>query len=513
MPPGSLGSAIVIGVFLAVAAVVAFIGFRLEGRWRPDPNARAAAARPSNVSAAGKPWLARKDWAAGVMRDSPTRHLDVYVLAVLGPALLAFAVAFWLHPPAGQGSGWGLYLPVAISGPLGAGLTLRAFHLLMTRVRYGVSQLRLETMPIPLGGALRAELKAGGFRAGQGTSLRVRLKCMRAVVKQDYSLDYTPPRAEGQHVEHNVVWEDEDFFTADDRGLVKIAFPIPADGLATTPATGSSWRYWNLEIEDSRGRAGGYRAEFEVPVFQTLLTAREAADAAALVEARRRKLETLAPEPWFRVRVAPTRDGGTEFLLPPVGVAGGAISQSIIVLVSAGLLYAAYGQTPAITTIGWGIRIALLFGWGLLTVLLFIWVLRLWLTPERIVVGRDAIRVTSGLFGITQTMPHDQVQRIHAVRITLPYLVSVHVRGPGWWMIGAGQGIRENQEAQWLAQQMSRAAGIEPSSPIPVNEQKEVRETISALAKDFTPTGATTPQFTVKRLMELLRQREKPRDG
>jgi hypothetical protein len=97
-----------------------------------------------------------------------------------------------------------------------------------------------------------------------------------------------------------------------------------------------------------------------------------------------------------------------------------------------------------------------------LNFLLLVWVVRLWTAPERIVIGNGTVRVTSGLFGSTRTLPLSEVTAIHAVRITSPFLVSVRIRGKAWHTIGVGQGIRESRETEWLALQMSRAAGIAP---------------------------------------------------
>jgi hypothetical protein len=46
--------------------------------------------------------------------------------------------------------------------------------------------------------------------------------------------------------------------------------------------------------------------------------------------------------------------------------------------------------------------------------------------------ANGTVRVTSGLFGITRTLPLSEVTAIHAVRITSPFLVSVRIRGKAW---------------------------------------------------------------------------------
>jgi hypothetical protein len=176
------------------------------------------------------------------------------------------------------------------------------------------------------------------------------------------------------------------------------------------------------------------------------------------------------------VKIGPAA-GGTEFVLPPVRAAGGAISQSIVFIVSFILMVAAYGLIPMVIIVVWGV----------INLLLYMWLLRLWFAPERVVIGNGAIRVTSALFRITQMMALNQVTAIHAVQIEPPWLVTIRIRGQGWHVIGVGQGIRESREAEWLALQMSHAAGIQPASPIPGNESAEFVEIATAL-KDL-PTA------------------------
>jgi hypothetical protein len=127
-----------------------------------------------------------------------------------------------------------------------------------------------------------------------------------------------------------------------------------------------------------------------------------------------------------------------------------------------------------------------------LNFLLLVWVVRLWTAPERIVIGSDTVRVTSGLFGITRTLPLSEVTAIHAARITSPFLVSVRIRGKAWHTIGVGQGIRESREAEWLALQRSRTAGIAPADPAPINEAAEQMKVIAALAKELNRAEGRT---------------------
>jgi hypothetical protein len=99
---------------------------------------------------------------------------------------------------------------------------------------------------------------------------------------------------------------------------------------------------------------------------------------ATILAAKQHKQADFQPSPKTRVRIAQAGEGGTGFALPPVGIAGGAIAQSIVLLVSVGLMLAArYYQLPLLIVVPWGV----------LNFLLLVWVVRLWTAPERIVIG------------------------------------------------------------------------------------------------------------------------------
>src|SRR5215470_6584328 len=108
----------------------------LGSKQQRDPRA------PAKAAGSETPWLSRKDWASGVMRDNVGLHLDVYVVAFMGIVFLAAAFGFYHERShlAPQG-GYGPYIPLVVSGLLGAGLTLKAVHLTMSWVQYGGSRL------------------------------------------------------------------------------------------------------------------------------------------------------------------------------------------------------------------------------------------------------------------------------------------------------------------------------------------------------------------------------------
>ncbi len=427
------------------------------------------------------------------MRDAIGFHLDIYVVGILGIAFLAAGYGFFIErAQLIPGGGYAPFAPAAMFGLLGAALSLKAFHLLVSWIRFGRSHLKLGAVPIPLGGPLKAELVMSR-PPRSGARLRVRLKLVNVVEKQYHSVNKPFPTVEERAVEYSTVWQDEDVLSSDGSGRFPIEFAVPDDQPETALPHGHDGRLWVLEAEDPGGKAQAYHAEFEVPIFRVPLSLSDAAEAKAITARRQQKLEAVSPEAGFKVRLARTADGGMAFLLPPVRSAGGAIAQTIVLVVSVALMVAAYGHLAL-----WIVVI-----WAILNVLFYLWIARLWFAPERVTIGNGRVSVKAGLFGIVRSMPTGQISSIHALPLQPPWLASVRIRGSGWRVFDVGQGIHEAREAVWLALQMSKAAGVAPSSPIPANQATELMDIATALVKDM---GEGSIGSRAKSLMDRMRE-------
>jgi hypothetical protein len=200
-----------------------------------------AAREGSRRQSSDAPWLARKDWAAGTLRDNVALRPEIYILAFVGPVFLAIAVGGtysivndWLHsrPPSDPG----VVLVALFFGLAGFGLTFRSVQLIWRWLVHGGSRLKLASVPIPLGGALRAELVTAR-RIPADRAVRATLKCMSATVSHPISINRTYSTREDWSISHHVVWQDEDMIASDGSGRLPIAFAVPADQPETTPAT------------------------------------------------------------------------------------------------------------------------------------------------------------------------------------------------------------------------------------------------------------------------------------
>jgi len=107
--------------------------------------------------------------------------------------------------------------------------------------------------------------------------------------------------------------------------------------------------------------------------------------------------------------------------------------------------------------------------------------------------------VTQGLFRIAQTIPQDQLVQIHAIAgPTTPNAIRILSRG--WRHFTVAEGIQYRRDADWLAQRMCQAAGIDPAAAIPAYGPTDTLRRPEAiwLVRIETP-GSKGDKFTVPR--------------
>jgi hypothetical protein len=423
--------------------------------------------------AAKAPWLARQDWARGIVCDRPGLSLGLWVPGIMGCIFLGIAVAFASDLPRQvRASGWTSLLPLLILGSLGIGLTAHAAHRLTRWIKYGGSQLHLESVPIPVGGVLRGTLTLSKtIHAGQ--EVKIRLQCDLATVHQMRSVSSSADERTSEDIRHQLIWQDEETVVSDGSGTLQIALAIPKDVPGTTELNQRFWYSWTLKAEVPGGRAS-YAAEFDVPVYHVAPTQAQVLDAQSIEQARQHEQAAYQPGPAFRVRVSPAADGGLEVVFPPMGLAAHALAWTVIFLISITLFIVAVPRLPIFASVIW----------SLVNLFILTWLIKIWWLTERVVISDGAIAFTSGLFRVTQTMPFTELKAIHVITGPITRQSAIRIRSTGWKHFDVGDGIRDQRDAEWLAAEMCRAAGIEPAPAVRGNEMAEQMEIIQAFVKD-----------------------------
>jgi len=434
------------------------------------------------------PWRARRDWASGDIYFNALTHFGVYVMLFFGLAMLAVSLAFAFHlvyelvHGTYSAGDWGALLPFVIAGSVGIGFTALATVTIVRGLKWRGSHFHLARVPVPLGGPLRGELRTSRPIAA-GHKVWFKIECCSGT-------DYTINKSDGttEHdTKYSTIWEDEETVVSDGSGTIPIAFVIPADGRQTRARRKTSnddfYIEWQLTAQEVGAGKEGYFGEFELPVFSIPVTAEQKADVESIRAGRTKELEEYKPDPDFGVRITRTADGGTEFFFPPVRGGAKAIPQTVVFLGTVALL--------AVICVRDQPSIPLVAIWGFIDLGFFMWILRLWFAPERVVFANGAVSYTSGILGKTRRMPIADISSIHVTKGAYTTNNAIRITGRGLNIFHVGDGIRVKRNAEWIARQMSIAAGVKPVDSIMDSsvEQAEFAQqavALNAFVKKFT---------------------------
>jgi hypothetical protein len=434
-----------------------------------------------------KPWLARKDWASGELCYHAGIAPGIFV-GFLGLILLCLAFPFAAALPQSiQTNGYYAFIPLLILGSLGFAVMVQAVRLMIGGIKTGRVVFHLDSVPVPLGGPLRGQLKMSKpIPARQ--SVRLTLKCT--------SFSEMRGRPNRDTISSSrVVSEYSQTVVSDGTGIIPVSMVTTASAPPSKlqpkkwpshDATATiSWVEWQFSADDPSGRTEDRHAAFVLPVFKVGEIPQPVVDLEAIRAARTVELGSYQPGSDFNVRITPLIEGGTEFYFPPVRGAANAVSQTVVFLIMAAILAGVSGPlsnklNADINHSGDRLVVALYAGWAILTLLLFLWVLRLWFAPERVTIGNGMVSHTSGLFGKTRRMRVSEIAAIHAVAGMYTKNSAIRIRGSGWNMLTVGDGIRDRRDAEWLAMQISRAAGIKPVASLPSDDAADQLQVMQA---------------------------------
>lgn len=372
-------------------------------------------------------WESRADWAEGrLVHSTRPAMLVAWVIALtVNLAVATVIFLFWEQWPAV----WGLAL-------LGAAAVWVALYLTRRWRKYGESIFELATRPGAVGGTLAGTLHLRQFvRFDNGLKFSVR--CVRII-------------STGKSTSEEVLWSDEQTVPADGTDTVSVNFYIPTDCLETNPDEGITWR---LEA-----RAADYSAQFEVPVFKVAQEGchRSGAEAArAAKEAALAAYERPVDSP---IRVEPLLEGGAEFRFPALRHPGAVIGV---------IGFLAGGIAGLVILVAFRAPLLLIVLFGLVELAVLMLLGGLWFSATTTTVRRDTMTVARKTFGWRRKrdLPVTDVKRFKLLPAifgtTTYYVIAAELRnGRTRWVSGW---IKERLEAEWLAREMSRCAGLEPA--------------------------------------------------
>jgi hypothetical protein len=437
---GEWGSAAFMGLFGLVFGLVGFGGIlaALKAR-RAGTETDAVRARHPEA-----PWMWRADWVAGKIEDgSHSTMIAAWAFAAFWN-LISLPAAFFGVRQALREESYGVLL-VLIFPAVGLGLLVWAIRAAIRFRRFGVSRLELSTVPAPVGRALRGTVVAtGALNAHPG--LRVTLTCVRRV---------TTGAGKSRSTNERVLWQEERHTqgrqTRSAEGMmtsIPVAFDLPGDAEPSDDTNSRNQVVWRLSVSaDVPGV--DYASTFEVPVFRTTESVEapsaEPAAAPALVE-------PFVQPATSRVRVTRNRRG-TEIVFPAARNPGTSAALTCFVAMWLAVVWA---------TVHFGAPMLLQIVFGAFGLVLLWATVASWLGVTQVTVGDGAVAVATGLLGpmrerrLTADEVAEVTTRIGMQSGNTPYYDLILVRKDGKRM-SAGRGIRDKQEAEWLAATMREA--------------------------------------------------------
>jgi hypothetical protein len=215
-----------------------------------DPSERLRAANP------GAPWMWREDWARAEVRTSARRDANRLTFFAIAWCAATFPI-FFIVPHRAIRSADYFAIP-SLMFPL-AGVVMIAWAIRARRRfrQYGESRFAIASVPGQIGGSL-----AGSIHVDQpvapGQQVALELACINRTTRGAWH---------NLTIWDRILWRADQTSMSDSTGSITVAFLIASECRPTDDSNPKSRIVWRLSAS-APGPAGGYRAEFEVPVFR-----------------------------------------------------------------------------------------------------------------------------------------------------------------------------------------------------------------------------------------------------
>jgi hypothetical protein len=240
----------VLAALIAIACAGAGIGaiwwVRFHAR-AVDPTERLRAANPD------EPWRWREDWAAGEVRTSAGRDANRLTIIAIAWCVATFPIFFIAPDRALRGADY-FAIPSLIFPLIGVVMFVWAMRM-QRRVReHGESRFVMASVPGQIGGSLTGSIHVDK-PLPPGEQVALELECINRTTRGNWHSLTTWDW---------ILWRGDQTSISDSTGSIPVAFMIAPDCKTTDDSNPKSRIVWRL----SARATGGYRAEFEVPVFR-----------------------------------------------------------------------------------------------------------------------------------------------------------------------------------------------------------------------------------------------------
>jgi len=390
-----------------------------------------------------QPWMWKIDWA--------TRNIPDHVVAsAVGGWIVALFVSAIATPTAIRGLQEYLHKHnnlalIALIFPLIAiGLIFVAARNTLRIVKYGKSNLRLKTLPAPIGGVLAGTICVQR-PVNSVDGIKLRLVCIHRVQSGG---------GKNQHVTETVQWEDEQILNrlppCDCGAEIPVSFRIPADAASCDDSNMHSQIIWRLECR-ANSPGVGYYTRFNVPVFAvgSPLVEENIPDAAAPF--RESNVMHHPGDPG--ISILPLADGGQIFHFAPLRYKAFAANMTFMsaLFLAIGICAIYFMSSLFFCVIFTGIG-----------ALLFIGAVRACLASTTVTIRHGSLTVENSLATLSPAR-HWNAQDIQEIfpKIsmqsgnTVYYKLCIKTAAPNPTSIPAT--IASKTDADWLAQEMTKS--------------------------------------------------------
>ena len=398
-----------------------------------------------------EPWLWREDWAQGrVLSQTRSSMIASWVFAILWNAVSA-PVAYLVPKQAAKNPAVfiGLLFPV-----VGVFLLVRAIRQTLAYQEFGRTCFEMASVPGVIGRELKGVIQAR-FPHSPDHGIHLRLSCVHRV---------TSGSGKSQSTNERIVWRDEadlssaQLYPGPAGTTIPVAFRIPWGAQATETGSPRDQIVWLLEaLADVPGV--DYHDIFEVPVFRTAQTpARPEPEPQTFAVAH----SATRPEA-MTVEVRATANG-TEFFFPAARNRGFAATTTVFLLIfTAVTFFLSRAHIPIIFALGF----------GFFSLILLYITIQMWMGTTRVVIGGGLLSLQDGLLGGGKVQQYScaEIESIGA-KITAqqggstgtPYYdIQMFPRGRAT-KVTLGRTLRNKHEADWVAEEMQRLAGLHPKA-------------------------------------------------
>jgi hypothetical protein len=387
-----------------------------------------------------KPWLKRKEWAAGRIVSSSRKAVWLLWIFVgfwcaASAAISLVVVPQQLH----QGNRAAL---IALVFPV-IGLVMILFALNTTRAwrKFGRSIFEMAAVPAASGGTLQGQVQVQ-TRLQPEHGLHLRLSCVRRT---------TTGASNNRQTSEKILWQDEKWLRADlpQTGLnatgIPVFFKLP-DNLPESAVSPGDGIHWKLEAS-AKLRGPDFHAAFDVPVFKLPEPPAIFDDPTAQYQM---SLDEVRQQIHSHIQVNDLPDGGKEFIFPAARNPGFASGATVVCLIWTGIIAVLVWQHAPLP---------FLLVFSAIDLLMSVFVFDLWFRRSRVAVNSEVVTVQRAWFAFKkeQRLPTSEIKSIvsdvgatagHAAY----YDLKVHARDGKECLIA--KNLNSKPEADWLVRQM-----------------------------------------------------------